>query len=226
MVLYRNDVGGGAKKRTSLRPQNYIPRGETDGRTKGRADPFAATVSLRSSSEDTGAAAARREFDLHLEKMALGQRRRLARHLTYMHHTHSRRYRWRCSMQSSSCSAASKNMLIRVSIISYQEVSTFDGPPGILVAPIVGHRLTMLVFTNRQVRNRLLISAFHIKTPSLLSHCLFHLPLHPPPFICYSPPGNLSVWINYATLSLPLPTQPPLILQFCLRGFASHSPPH
>ena len=28
----------------------------------------------------------------------------LTRHLTYMHHTHSRRYRWRCSMQSSSCS--------------------------------------------------------------------------------------------------------------------------
>ena len=75
----------------------------------------------------------------------------------------------------------------------------------ILVAPIVGHRLTMLVFTTRQVRNRLLISAFHIKTPSLLSHCLFHLPLHPPPFICNSPPANLSVWINYATLSLPLP---------------------
>ena len=78
----------------------------------------------------------------------------------------------------------------------------------ILVAPIVGHRLTMLVFTRRQVRNRLLISAFRIKTPSLLSHCLFHLPLHLPPFICNSPPGNLSVWINYATLSLPLPTQP------------------
>ena len=32
----------------------------------------------------------------------------------------------------------------------------------------------MLVFTIRQVRNRLLISALHIKTPSLLSHCLFH----------------------------------------------------
>ena len=62
--------------------------------------------------EDTAAAAAaRREFDLHLEKMALGQRRRLTRHLTYMHHTHSRRYRWRCSMQNS---MQPPNMLLEV----------------------------------------------------------------------------------------------------------------
>ena len=138
----------------------------------------------RLSFEDTAAAAARREFDLHLEKMALGQRRRLTRHLTYMHHsdhTHSRRYRWRCSMQSSSCSL--QICYTRSCIILPGSDNEFDGAPAILVAPIVGHRLTMLVFTIRQVRNRLLISALHIKTPSLLSHCLFHLPLHLAPFI-------------------------------------------
>ena len=129
--------------------------------------------------------------------------------------------------------AASINMLLRVSIIFYQEVSTFDGPPGILVAPIVGHRLTMLVFTNRQVRNRLLISAFHIKTPSLLSHCLFHLTLHLPPFIhvvrqfapgqslrlaqlcdfVFTPPTHPLSRSNFASGSSPPPIE--FLPQFC-----------
>ena len=73
------DGGRGGESRGGGGPELH-PAGRDGWKDGGNGtDPFAATVSrrrrLRSSFEDTAAAAARREFDLHLEKMALGQHR-------------------------------------------------------------------------------------------------------------------------------------------------------